>query len=112
MRFCKVLLNGEVLFAKARIMNSFFERLSGLMFKKDISCDALVFKDCGSIHSFFCFVIFNALFIGRDGKILNHFTNIKQNKILPPVFKTKYLIEYLNEPLKFSDNDIIEVVEI
>ncbi len=112
MRFCKVLLNGEVLFLKARVMNSFFERLSGLMFKKDIRCDALVFKNCGSIHSFFCFIVFNALFIGKDGKILNHFTNIKQNKILPPVFKTKFLIEYQGEPLKFSENDIIEIVEI
>ncbi len=112
MRFCKVLLNGEVLFPKARIMNSFFERLSGLMFKKELACDALVFRDCASIHSFFCIVIFNALFIGKDGKILSHFTKISKNKILPPVFGAKYTIEYLNEPVKISEKDVIEVVEI
>lgn len=112
MKFCKVLLNGEVLFSKARMMETFFERLSGLMFKKNIGCDALVFKDCASIHSFFCTVIFNALFIGKDGKILNHFTKIPKNKILPSVFGAKYLIEYLNEPVKISDNDIIEIVEL
>jgi len=111
MKFCKVLLNGEVLFERARMMDSFFERLSGLMFRKALSCNALVFKDCSAIHSFFCFVIFNALFIGKDGKILNHFTKISKNKILPPVFGTKILIEYLGEPLKFSDNDIIEIKE-
>ncbi len=112
MKFCKVLLNGEVLFLKARMMETFFERLSGLMFKKNIGCNALVFKDCASIHSFFCIVIFNALFIGKDGKILNHFTKIPKNKILPSVFGAKYLIEYLNEPVKISDNDIIEIVEL
>ncbi len=112
MKFCKVLLNGEVLFPKARMMNSFFERLSGLMFKKELSEDALVFKDCGFIHSFFCFLDFNALFIGKDGKILNHFTNIFRNKILPPVLNTKFLIEYTTSPLKLSKDDIIEVVEI
>lgn len=112
MRFCKVLLNGEVLFKKARMMDGFFERLVGLMFKKDLSYDALVFKNCASIHSFFCIVIFNVLFIGKDGKILSHFAKISKNKILPPVFGAKYTIEYLNEPLKISENDIIEVVEI
>ena len=110
MKFCKVLLNGEILFSKARLMNSFFERLSGLMFKKDIRCDALIFKNCGSIHSFFCYLAFNALFIGKDGKILSRFEKIFKNKILPTVFKTEFLIEYLGEPIKFSDNDIIEIV--
>ena len=112
MKFCKVLLNGEVLFSKARMMETFFERLSGLMFKKNIGCNALVFKDCASIHSFFCIVIFNALFIGKDGKILNHFTKIPKNKILPSVFGAKYLIEYLNERVYISDNDFIDIVEL
>lgn len=111
MRFCKVLLNGDVLFKKARLMETFFERLQGLMFKKEIRCDAFVFKDCGSIHSFFCVIPFNALFIGRNGKILNHFTNIKQNKILPPVFNTKYLIEYLDEPISFLEGDTVEIID-
>ncbi len=42
----------------------------------------------------------------------NHFTKIPKNKILPSVFGAKYLIEYLNEPVKISDNDIIEIVEL
>ena len=44
--------------------------------------------------------------------LLNHFTKIPKNKILPSVFGAKYLIEYLNEPVKISDNDIIEIVEL
>ncbi len=111
MRFCKVLLNGDVLFEKARLMESFFERLSGLMFKKEIGCDALVFKDCSSIHSFFCVIPFNALFIGKNGKILNHFSNVPRNKILPPVFNTKILIEYLGEPVSFLGDDTVEIIE-
>lgn len=109
MKFCKVLLNGNVQFDKARIMSSFFERLVGLMFQKNPSCKALVFKDSGWIHSFFCFIPFNAIFIGKNGKILNHFVNIKQNKILPPVFGTKYTIEYLGAPLSISKDDRIEI---
>ncbi len=112
MKFCKVLLNGEVLFEKARLMNSFFERLTGLMFQEHPKHKVLIFKDCTSIHSFFCLLTFNALFIGKNGKILNHFTNISRNKILPVVFGAKYTIEYLEKPLNFSLNDIIEIVEI
>lgn len=112
MKFCKVLLNGEVLFEKAGMMNSFFERLSGLMFKENLPHDALVFKDCASIHSFFCKCLFNALFIGKNGKILSHFTKILKNKIIPPVFGAKYTIEYLGEPVKISEKDIIDIVEI
>ena len=107
---CKVLLNGNVLFERARLMDSFFERLSGLMFKKEISCDAFVFKHCACIHSFFCVIPFNALFIGKNGKILNHFSNIKKNRILPPFFNAKYVIEYLNKPLCIKEDDIIEIV--
>ncbi len=110
MKFCKVLLNNDVIFDKARLMNSFFERLSGLMFQKHIPYNALVFKNSGWIHSFFCFIPFNALFIGRNGKILNHFSNINKNKILPPVFGVEYTIEYLGCPLNFSKDDIIIVM--
>lgn len=112
MRFCKVLLNGDVLFEKARLMNSFFERLSGLMFKKEIGCDAFVFKNCASIHSFFCVIPFNVLFIGKNKKILSHFVNILPNKILPPVFCAKYTIEYLKEPILVKDGDIIEIIPL
>lgn len=86
MGFCKVLLNGNVLFERARLMDSFFERLSGLMFKKEISCDAFVFKHCACIHSFFCVIPFNALFIGKNGKILNHFSNIKKKQDFTALF--------------------------
>ncbi len=112
MKFCKVLLNGEVLFEKARLMNSFSERLMGLMFQAEPKDKVLIFKDCGSIHSFFCYLPFNALFIGKNGKILNHFTNIKKNKILPPVFGAKYTVEYLEKPYNFGLNDIMEIIEI
>lgn len=111
MRFCKVLLNGDVLFERARVMNSFFERMSGLMFKKEIDADALVFKDTCWIHSFFCVIPFNVLFIGKDFKILNHFTKINKNKILPPVWNAKYTIEYLGGPLKISLDDKIEIIK-
>ncbi len=110
MRFCKVLLNGKVLFEKARLMNSFLERLQGLMFKREIGCNALVFKDCASIHSFFCVIPFNVLFIGTNGKILNHFTNIIPNKIQPPVFGAKYTVEYLGEPVFIKEDDIIKII--
>lgn len=110
MKFCKVLLNGEVIFDKARLMNSFFERLTGLMFQKHLAYKALVFKNSGWIHSFFCFIPFNALFIGKSGKILNHFSNINKNKILPPVFASKYTIEYPGAPLNVSNEDTIEVI--
>jgi len=115
MKFCNVLLNNEILFQNARLMTSFFEKLTGLMFQKNPAQKVLVFKTSGYIHSFFCLVKFNALFIGKNGKILNHFSNIKKNKILPPVFKTKYVIEYLGEPLSvelFSNDAKIKIEEI
>ena len=53
---------------------------------------------------------FNALFIGTNGKILNHFTNIIPNKIQPPVFGAKYTVEYLGEPVFIKEDDIIEII--
>lgn len=112
MKYCKVLLNGEVLFDKVCVMETFFERLKGLMFEKDTSLKPLLFKDSACIHSFFCFIPFNVLFIGKNGKILNHFSNVKKNKILPPVFGAKYTIEYLGKAKTFIENDKIEIVPV
>lgn len=111
MKFCKVLLNGNVIFENVRVMENFFERLVGLMFQKVPKHKALLFKNSGWIHSFFCFVPFNALFIGKNENILNHFTNVPRGKILEPVFETKFLIEYLGEPLKFNEGDKITIEE-
>lgn len=112
MKYCKVLLNGELLFEKVRVMETFFERLTGLMFQKDYSLKPLLFKDSVWIHSFFCFIPFNALFIGKNGKILNHFSNVKKNRILPPVFGAKFTIEYLGAPRNFNEDDKIDIVNI
>jgi len=60
-----------ILASQAKIADSFFKRLIGLMFKKGLSKEeALVFFKAPSIHTFFMRFPIDILFLDREGKVL------------------------------------------
>ena len=99
---CKVMLsNGDYVF-DCVIADSFFTKLQGIMFKRHIPYTALLFKDAFWMHSFFCLVEFNIVFLDKNFNVLENFFNIKPNKILKPVWNAKYVVEYFDNNIKFE----------
>lgn len=66
-----------------RECNSFFSRLRGFMFFKDID-HALLFKRCNSIHTFFMRRNIDVIFCDKDNNVLYYYNNLGANKIILP----------------------------
>lgn len=62
---------------------SFFSRLRGFMFKKNIS-NALLFDRCNSIHTFFMKENIDVIMCDKDNNILYYYRNIGKNKVILP----------------------------
>ena len=70
--------------------NTFFSRLLGFMFKKEIKY-ALLFNNCNSIHTFFMKRNIDVIMCNKDNQILYYYKNLSKNKIILPkkdVYKT------------------------
>ncbi len=62
---------------------SFYSRLKGFMFEKNIN-HALLFDRCNSIHTFFMKENIDVIMCDKDNKILYYFKNLKKNKVILP----------------------------
>ena len=90
---------------------SFYSRLMGFMFKKNIN-NSLLFDKCNSIHTFFMKENIDVIMCDKDNNILYYYNNLKKNKIILPkknvykVYETpsNYFDIKINTKLKVSDN--------
>ncbi len=99
---CKVSLSDGSFIFNAKVANSFFSKLKGIMFQREFPYSALLFTDCYWMHSFFCLVNFHIVFLDKNFNVIQTFYNVKPNKILPPVFNSKYVIEFFDDNVKFK----------
>ena len=95
---------------KIKIVNcvSFFSRLKGFMFKKEIN-NALLFNKCNSIHTFFMKCNIDVIMCNKDNKILYYYNNLGKNKVILPkkgVYKTIEL------PVNYFDIEIGKYIRI
>ena len=87
---------------------SFFSRLKGFMFTKEIN-NALLFNKCNSIHTFFMKCNIDVIMCNKDNKILYYYNNLGKNKIILPkkgVYKTIEL------PVNYFDIEIGKYIRI
>lgn len=91
--------------------DNFFNRLIGLMFRKNINY-GLCFKRCNSIHTFFMRENIDIIMADKNNKILFIYNNFKRNKIILPKRHVYYTYELpcgfntynIGEYLKFTEN--------
>ncbi len=102
---CKVMLtSGETIF-NCTVADTFLTKLAGIMFRRHLPYEALLFKDSFWMHSFFCFVRFNIVFLDKNFNVVCVFYDVKPNKILPPVWRAKYVIEFFDNSIKFNQGE-------
>lgn len=77
----------ELLYGNKKIelkkCTSFYSRLKGFMFRKDIK-SALLFGNCNSIHTFFMKENIDVIMCDRDDKILYYYRDLPKNKVIWP----------------------------
>ena len=88
--------------------NTFFSRLIGFMFKRNIN-NALLFNKCNSIHTFFMKENIDVIMCDKDNTIIYYYNNLKKNKIIWPKKKVYKTIEL---PVNYFDIKINSKIRI
>ena len=91
-----------------KFCNKFYDRLLGLMFKKNINY-GLCFPRCNSIHTFFMLENIDVVMTDKNYKILYIYKNLKPNKIILPKKNVHYTFELPTNKFNFNINDKIKV---
>lgn len=75
-----------------KICDNYFNKLLGLMFKKNIDYGILL-KNCNSVHTFFCFINLDIIMLDKDFNIIKIYENVSKNKIIYPAKNVKHILE-------------------
>ena len=90
---------------------NFYNRLTGLMFKKNINY-GLLFKKCNSIHTFFMKENIDVIMTDKNNKILYYYNNLKPNKIILPKKGVYNTYEFpANKLTHIKINEYIKIVK-
>ena len=86
----KILLDNK--YIDIKVCNNYFNKLLGLMFKKNIDYGILL-KNCNSIHTFFCYINLDIIMLNKDFNIIKIYKNVSKNKIIYPIKNVKHILE-------------------
>ncbi|ATH09242.1 hypothetical protein BIY24_15215 [Halobacteriovorax marinus] len=103
----------EVISEKLKVADSFLSRLIGLMFKKEMDgFDALLIKQCNSIHTFFMRYALDIIFLDKDLRVVKVIENMKPWRATLMYFKATQVLELKSGTLKnrIKKDDQLEVV--
>ena len=104
----KVIYQGKEILGKE--CKSFFDRLRGFMFKREIDY-FLYFGHCNSIHTFFMKEAIDVVFCDDNYKILYYFPNFVPNRIILPKKGVKCVFEFPVDYFHFNVGDRLDVIK-
>lgn len=79
-----------------KLYSNFFNKLNGFMFKNKKNY-GIYFKNCNSIHTFFCFFPLDIYLLDKNNNILYTYKNVGKNKIILPKKNVKNVLELPTE---------------
>ena len=91
----------EVFADNLKLNNTYFSRLVGLMFKKNLPAGGgVILKPCTQIHT--CFMRFNidVIFLDKNLQVLHVIENMPPWRISPLLLKARYTVELQAGTLK------------
>ena len=88
---------------------SFYSRLKGFMFKKNIN-NSLLFNKCNSIHTFFMKENIDVIMCDKDNNILYFYKDLKKNKIILPKKNVYKVIETPSNYFDIKKNTKIKII--
>ena len=93
------------------LADSFFSRLRGLMFKKNMNdMDGLLITKCNSIHTFFMNFAIDLIFLDRQNKIVKIIRNVGPWRLTRFYFSASKVLEMMGGslPLEIKEGDRLE----
>lgn len=92
------------------VCKSFFSRLKGFMFTRNIN-RALLFDKCNSIHTFFMKTNIDVIMCDKNYKVLYFYKNLPKNRIILPKKNVYTVIETPSNYFNVKVHDIIKMEE-
>jgi uncharacterized protein len=87
--------NGKVVLGNVDLLESFLERLRGLMFRKEIPSDyGVIISPCNSIHTFFMKFDIGVVYLDKDNIVIRGPDVMKRGKVGPIVMDGSKVLEY------------------
>ena len=95
------------------VMDTFFKKLNGLMWKKEPIKDCYIFENTNGIHTLFMFQKIDVILTDKNFKVLKTYKNLSPWKVILPKKRVYYTIEApinvsssinINEVLTFEEN--------
>ena len=94
---------------KLEIANTFFKKVRGFMFSKNINY-CLCLPKCNSIHTFFMFKNIDVVMTDKNNNILYIYKNFNKNRIIFPKKNVYYTYEF---PPNFINNyDVGKILKV
>lgn len=93
-----IIFNNKII--KIKEANTYFKKLIGLMFKKNIDY-GLLFYNTNGIHTFFMKENIDVILLDKDYNILYTYTSIKPWRVLLPKKNVKHTLELPNNYAKY-----------
>lgn len=90
-----------------KICTNFFNKLIGLMFKKNFNY-GLCLKKCNSIHTFFMLKKIDVIMTNKENKILYIFNNLGPCRIILPKKNVYYTYEIPNGLNTYNIGDYLQ----
>ncbi len=66
------------------IADTFLQRFLGFMFRKKPHYEAILFKPCNSIHTFFMKFLIDVLFLNENMEVIRKLDGLKPGKVIMP----------------------------
>lgn len=102
----------SMILPKVYIAEGFFNRLRGLMGKKELDLDTgLLIRPCNSVHTFFMRFSIDIAFMNKDNQVCYIIHSMEKNKISPIVPKAFSIVEAPSGTFKGSNVEIGDIVE-
>ncbi|MDV3428406.1 MAG: DUF192 domain-containing protein [Bacillota bacterium] len=109
----KIVTNNEEICKSLIVADSFFKRLKGLMFTKELPPDSSMYiNPCGQIHTFFMNYDIDVLYLDKNNVILDIDESIKPGKIGKKVKGAAAVIELQGGKIRKSNIKIGQAIEI
>jgi len=107
--------NKYVVCQKAKFASSFFERLKGLMFSKNLpDCDGLLLSPCNSIHTFFMNYSLDVIFLDNQFKVIKILRGLKPWRLSWIYFRSTQVLEMKAGSLnnEIIEGDMLEALDV
>ena len=107
------LRNNMVLAEKARIADTFFSRVIGLLNRSSLEeGEALILSPAKCIHSFFMRFTIDTIFLDKTGKVVGILPSFKPFRISPIYFKANLVIELPENTLQLTKTRLADTIKI